>query len=406
MRVLGVGIATLDIVQLVERYPVEDTEVRALEQHRRRGGNATNTLAVLAQLGHAARWAGTVADDPQSREVLDLARDEGVDTRHAVACPGSCTPTSCIAASQATGSRTIVHHRDLREYGAADFSQVPLTGLDWVHFEGRTVPELGQMLHRCREEGVPCSLEVEKPREGIEALFGLPDLLLYSRQYALHRGFRDAGSFLRALPRRAEQSLYCAWGESGGCAITDDGQVAESAAFPPERIVDTVGAGDVFNAGVIDGHLRGLTVPAILRHACRLAGFKCGRRGLAGVADALEDGLPLCQVADLTDPGTRGLQLAGPGGRGVALVLVRSGGRVRAYRNCCPHTGAPLEWRPHQFLDFEGRFIQCALHGALFRPEDGRCVRGPCAGDSLTAEQVLVADGWVLWMGGRADAGG
>ncbi len=90
----------------------------------------------------------------------------------------------------------------------------------------------------------------------------------------------------------------------------------------------------------------------------------------------------------------------------MALFLVRSGDRVRAYHNCCPHTGAPLEWRPHQFLDFEGRFIQCALHGALFTPEDGRCVRGPCAGDALTAEPVHVLDGWVVWETGQPDPDG
>jgi ketohexokinase len=268
------------------------------------------------------------------------------------------------------------------------------------------VPELGQMLRRCRDDGVPCSLEVEKPREGIEALFDLPDLLLFSRHYARHRGFEDAASFLRALPRRAGQSRYCAWGEAGAWAVDGEGRLARSAAFPPERLVDTVGAGDVFNAGAIDGHLRGLTVPAVLRHACRLAGFKCGRSGLAGVAAGLRDGVALCQVADLADPGTRGLQLAGPRGEDVALFLVRTGERVRAYRNCCPHTGAPLEWRPHQFLDFEGRFIQCALHGALFTPEDGRCVRGPCAGESLAAEPVLISDGWVVWTGEESGADG
>ena len=406
MRILGVGIATLDVVHVVERYPGEDAEVRALEQHRRRGGNATNTLAVLAQLGHAVSWAGTVADDAESREVLGLARREGIDTRHAVACPGSRTPTSCVTSSLATGSRTIVHHRDLREFGAADFAQVALTRLDWAHFEGRNTAELGQMLRRCRDEGVPCSLEIEKPREGIEALFDLPDLLLFSRQYALHRGYTDAASLLLGLPRRAGQSLYCAWGPSGAWAIDAEGRLAESPAFPPERLVDTVGAGDVFNAGVIDGHLRGLTVPAILRHACRLAGFKCGRTGLSGVAGALHDGLALCRVVDLADPGSRGYQLTGAGARGVALFLVRSGDRVRAYHNCCPHTGAPLEWRPHQFLDFEGRFIQCALHGALFTPEDGRCVRGPCAGDALTAEPVHVLDGWVVWETGQPDPDG
>ena len=54
-----------------------------------------------------------------------------------------------------------------------------------------------------------------------------------------------------------------------------------------------------------------------------------------------------------------------------------------AYKNRCPHTGVNLNWQPDQFFDYENRFIQCSTHGALFRCEDGYCVRGPCAGASL-----------------------
>lgn len=54
-----------------------------------------------------------------------------------------------------------------------------------------------------------------------------------------------------------------------------------------------------------------------------------------------------------------------------------------AYRNRCPHTGAPLNWLPNQFLNYENDMIQCALHGALFRIADGHCLHGPCLGESL-----------------------
>ncbi|MDO7667563.1 MAG: PfkB family carbohydrate kinase, partial [Pseudomonadota bacterium] len=68
-KILAIGIATLDIINTVESYPDEDSEQRALSQHQTRGGNATNTLTVLSQLGHHCTWAGVLIDEPDSQVI-------------------------------------------------------------------------------------------------------------------------------------------------------------------------------------------------------------------------------------------------------------------------------------------------------------------------------------------------
>jgi nitrite reductase/ring-hydroxylating ferredoxin subunit len=50
---------------------------------------------------------------------------------------------------------------------------------------------------------------------------------------------------------------------------------------------------------------------------------------------------------------------------------------------------------PDQFLDIDGGFIQCSVHGALFQIENGFCVRGPCAGQSLQPVALEISDGQV-----------
>lgn len=76
--------------------------------------------------------------------------------------------------------------------------------------------------------------------------------------------------------------------------------------------------------------------------------------------------------------------------------LVCSGGQVYGYLNACPHTGAPLNWLPNRFLTEAGDFIVCALHGALFRPEDGLCISGPCHGLSLESVPMHWENGEVI----------
>lgn len=78
-----------------------------------------------------------------------------------------------------------------------------------------------------------------------------------------------------------------------------------------------------------------------------------------------------------------------------SLIVYRDGGEVRAWINVCPHAGRRLDWAPGQFLRSREGLLVCAVHGASFRLEDGLCVGGPCAGQSLPAVAVEVVDGQV-----------
>lgn len=106
-------------------------------------------------------------------------------------------------------------------------------------------------------------------------------------------------------------------------------------------------------------------------------------------------GTRLCALAELADPGARGF-LFRDGDRLFAGFVVRVGGQARGFVDRCPHAGMPLAPFGDRFLTREGDLILCASHGALFRPSDGVCVAGPCAGKALEAWPVTVESGAVL----------
>lgn len=285
-HILAVGNATLDIINVLARYPHEDEEVRAIAQHFRRGGNACNTLAVLSQLGHTCSWAGTLAKEADATTILDDLKEHGIDCTAVHMTANGKVPTSYISLSQENGSRTIVHFRDQPEYSYNDFARIDLSGVDWLHFEGRNLVEVERMMALARRNRpqLPISLEVEKPRSGIEALFGYADLLLFSRVYAQSRGFGHKESFLQQIASEMPNiAASCTWGEGGAAAVSSDGSLYSVSAYPPERVVDTLGAGDSFNAGMIDQLLRGRSIATALDEASRLAGKKCGHEGLKGL---------------------------------------------------------------------------------------------------------------------------
>jgi len=53
-------------------------------------------------------------------------------------------------------------------------------------------------------------------------------------------------------------------------------------------------------------------------------------------------------------------------------------GKLRAWRNHCPHAGSPLDWIPGQFYNDDGDQLICHTHGAHFDPLSGNCISGPC----------------------------
>ncbi|MDT8437624.1 MAG: Rieske 2Fe-2S domain-containing protein [Wenzhouxiangellaceae bacterium] len=75
------------------------------------------------------------------------------------------------------------------------------------------------------------------------------------------------------------------------------------------------------------------------------------------------------------------------------LVLTRNKGRVRAWLNVCPHAGRALNWAPDKFLTDPSGNLVCSAHGAVFEPERGECLSGPCRGAALTAVAVEERDG-------------
>lgn len=109
-------------------------------------------------------------------------------------------------------------------------------------------------------------------------------MLIFSRAYAGHCGSDTPHSFLLRMREQAPQAdLILTWGKEGAYGLDRRGAIHHSPAHPPVEVKDTLGAGDTFNAGLIDAYLRGLGLAEALSCACRLAEKKCGQIGFEGI---------------------------------------------------------------------------------------------------------------------------
>ena len=76
------------------------------------------------------------------------------------------------------------------------------------------------------------------------------------------------------------------------------------------------------------------------------------------------------------------------GGAWDGFLVGRVGAAWRGYANVCRHRALPLDLGASSPMSDDGRYLLCHQHGALYRLGDGKCVMGPCAGESLTPVTV------------------
>ncbi|KAI1486969.1 Ribokinase-like protein [Biscogniauxia mediterranea] len=315
-----VGACYLDTILSVPFYPEEDSKLRATNLQVRRGGNCPNTLQVFQQLlREPGRNHSRQQQQQQQQHHVKTYLISCLPSRDAPATatisesfgPGSAVDlsrciyrasssqaaSSYILRSEASGSRTLVNYTDLPEMTPEEFVMaVDDLGDDtWFHFEGR-IPETTlqciRYLRRSKAKAV-VSVEVEKPgREGLEELAAEADVVFYSRSWAEDKRYESAQHCLSAqsgVARRASH-LLCTWGSQGASCLSlpSEKSVSCPATQPGQaiRVVDTVGAGDTFIAGMLFGllcHTRDWDDEKKVRFAVQLATLKVQQEGFDGV---------------------------------------------------------------------------------------------------------------------------
>jgi len=106
----------------------------------------------------------------------------------------------------------------------------------------------------------------------------------------------------------------------------------------------------------------------------------------------------LCAADTLVEGGSGVRFLVELRGRQVGAFAVRFDGAVHGYLNQCAHVPMELDWQEGQFFESSGLYLMCATHGALYAPDTGQCVGGPCRGATLAKLRIEERPDGVYWL--------
>jgi nitrite reductase/ring-hydroxylating ferredoxin subunit len=120
------------------------------------------------------------------------------------------------------------------------------------------------------------------------------------------------------------------------------------------------------------------------------------------MSEAAQNAVRVCASEALVDGGA-GVRVAARDAGGEAVVFfVRYDGRAYGYLNRCAHVPMELDWNEGQFFESSGLYLMCATHGAIYQPDTGKCVGGPCRGARLrpvSVEERETPDGRaIFWL--------
>lgn len=269
-EVVVIGDANVDIIVHYPKFKNQErTQVEYPTPEVSGGGTSSNTAAALAKLDVPTLFVGTIGDDPHGRFVLKDFADLGVDTS-GITIDRQLNTIAVFAFVDEYGERYLWGWpRENQSFKSIRYDDVPIGRIrnaTWIHSSGMSMTydtsareTITRVFEEAHAAGIPTSFDLNSRIDhgvldpGFEA--------------ALYRIIPHVNYLLGSGPDEFAYLGSGSWEENARQFVSDDctviardgvrgsfafgKNVEVSASAYSVRVNDTVGAGDVFNAGLI-----------------------------------------------------------------------------------------------------------------------------------------------------------
>jgi sugar/nucleoside kinase (ribokinase family) len=249
VEALFIGQTYIDITFLTDRLPTGDEKHVASAYAVSFGGNAVTAAFCCAKLAIAPELITSVADDWLGRMFVEMA------SKYAILIhPRLVLSSSLSFIMPKDGKRAIVRCRD--DSYLNPFPVLDLAGCRVLHLDGHQPDAALWYAKKCRAEGILTSLDGGGLRANTHELLAYIDVAVVAERLCEQMKLTPA-QMLAYLKERGSRIGGVTLGERGFLWYDETGAARSLPALPipPEQIVDTSGAGDVFHGAYVYSYL-------------------------------------------------------------------------------------------------------------------------------------------------------
>lgn len=289
MSIVVFGGANMDLVVRAPRLPLPGESLPGDEFYTAPGGKGGCQAVAVARMGIASVLVGRVGRDRFGEELIASLRESGVDTSGILVDDDASSGVAVISIDGDAQNSIIVVTGATGRLDDTDVNRLDAflahASVLMLQLEAPLAASLAAA-RRARERGVFTILDPAPAQPLPAELYALPDLITPNEVEASQllgwpvRDEADAKRAVRELITRGAGAAVvklgakgAAWGRAAADVVTG---------FQPAftvKAVDTVAAGDAFNAGIAVAITAGRTLPEAVRYGAAMGALAASKPG-------------------------------------------------------------------------------------------------------------------------------
>lgn len=286
--VVGLGVSTVDVVTLVDHFPVDEEVQRAIDMTVQGGGPVATAIVTLGRLGAKTAMIDSIGDDWRGALIRQEFQREGVITEYIKLNVDCTSSTACILVRKDNGIRSIIYFPgSAPELSPSDVNRSVIESAKFLHVNGRHWDACLQAIKWARDANVQISFDggAHRYRPEMKQLVPLTDICIVARDFTeKYTKELDIQKAAAVLLEHGPKLVVITEGTKGSWIYSREGRSFHQSAYLIPNVVDTTGCGDSYHGAFLFGLLKRMELEKTAAFASAVAALnsQClgGRSGI------------------------------------------------------------------------------------------------------------------------------